>query len=473
MLFNSLGFLFGFLPITYLVFWRLTGKMPRYVWLTISGYIFYSFWNYKFCSLMLFSTVVSYLAGLGLLRWPDPRLRRLCVAIPIASDLALLGFFKYGNFVAKNIDGISVWLGGRPVLPLLDIVLPIGISFYTFHTITYILDSYRGVITPTRNFFQFAAYVSLFSQLVAGPIVRFRQIAQDFENIDHADRTRDLETGWSFFVIGLFEKVLIADTIAAVIDPALATYSQLSTLGAWLCVAGFAYQVYFDFAGYSDMAVGLGYMFGFRLPQNFNSPYKATDIADIWRRWHISLSSFFRDYVYLPLSVGGSRGSGRLISRRPALLPREAALMITMVLVGLWHGANWTYVVFGAYQGLLLILNRAVKDTWRRLPRGIQRAGTFGFWLIGVAIFRSSGFGMTSTLLNRMFAWHAGPGIVGMDTLIIMLVPAAILAHWAPNTFEMRHRWSPPWVVGFAAVYGMCLFVLLGSRPAPYIYFQF
>jgi alginate O-acetyltransferase complex protein AlgI len=462
MLFNSPGFLFGFLPIAYLVFWRLTGKMPRYVWLAISGYVFYSFWNYKFCSLMLFSTLVSYLAGLGLLRWQDPRLRRLCVAIPIASDLALLGFFKYGNFVARNIDGISAWLGGRPALPLLDIILPVGISFYTFHTITYVLDAYRGVITPTRNFFKFAAYVSLFSQLVAGPIVRFRQIEQDFENIDHADRTRDLETGWSFFVIGMLEKVLIADTIAAVIDPALAHYSQLSTLGAWLCAVGFAYQVYFDFAGYSDMAVGLGYMFGFRLPQNFNSPYKATSIADFWRRWHMSLSFFFRDYVYIPL--GGSRGSGWLTARN---------LMITMLLCGLWHGANWTYVVFGAYNGLLLVLHRVVKGPWERLPLGIQRTGTFGLWVLGMTIFRSSGFGMAGALLNRMFAWHAGPAIVGVDTLIVMLALAALIAHWAPNTFEMRHRWSPAWVAGFAAAYGMCLFVLYGSRPAPYIYFQF
>src|SRR2546422_10771425 len=301
MLFNSLGFLFLFLPITYLAFWRLTGKIPRYASLAISGYVFYSFWNYKFCALMLFSTAISYLAGLGLLRWEDPARRRLCVVLPVVTDLALLGFFKYGNFAATNINGIASWLGGRPMLPILNIVLPVGISFYTVHTITYIVDSYRRVITPTRNFVKFAAYVSLFPQLVAGPIVRFRQIEQDFENIDRAERNASLDTGVSFFVIGLIKKVLIADTIAAVIDPAWARASELSTVGAWLCVLGYSYQVYFDFSGYSDMAVGLGYLFGFRLPQNFNSPYKATDIADLWRRWHISMSSFFRDYVYFPL----------------------------------------------------------------------------------------------------------------------------------------------------------------------------
>ncbi|TMI78808.1 MAG: MBOAT family protein [Bacillati bacterium ANGP1] len=462
MLFNSLGFLFVFLPITYLVFWRLTGKLPRYASLAISGYVFYAFWNYKFCALMLFSTGVSYLAGLGLLRWQDPARRRLCVVLPVVTDLALLGFFKYGNFAAANINGIASWLGGRAMLPILHIVLPVGISFYTFHTITYIIDSYRRVITPTRNFIKFAAYVSLFPQLVAGPIVRFRQIEQDFENIDRAGHTADADTGWSFFVIGMVEKVLIADTIAAIIDPALARYAELSTASAWLCAVGFAYQVYFDFAGYSDMAIGLGYLFGFRIPQNFNSPYKATDMADLWRRWHISLSSFFRDYVYIPL--GGSRFSRLVTSRN---------LMITMLLCGLWHGAAWTYVVFGAYQGALLVLHQMIRGTWDRLPLWARRTGTFGLWVVGLTIFRATGFEMTRALLGKMFVWHAGADIVGESVLLVMLVLAAVLTHWGPNSFELSHRWSPAWVGAFAVLFGLVLVVLYGFRPAPYIYFQF
>ena len=200
MLFNSFAFLYVFLPITYLVFWHLRGKTPRHLWLALSGYAFYSFWNYKFCALMLLSTVVSYLAGLGLLRWQDPVRRRLCLAIPVAADLALLGFFKYANFAVRNINEISSWLGGRSALSLLDIVLPVGISFYTFHTITYIVDAYRRVITPTRDFAKFVAYVSFFPQLVAGPIVRFQQIERDFENVDRADQTADVNLAWSFFV---------------------------------------------------------------------------------------------------------------------------------------------------------------------------------------------------------------------------------------------------------------------------------
>jgi alginate O-acetyltransferase complex protein AlgI len=462
MLFNSLSFLFLFLPIAYLVFWRLTSKAQRYAWLAVSGYVFYSFWNYKFCALLLFSTLASYLAGLGLLKWQDPRRRWLCLIIPVAMDLGLLGFFKYGDFAVANANAASAWLGGSFRLPSLDIILPVGISFYTFHTITYVVDAYRRVITPTRNFFEFAAYVALFPQLVAGPIVRFRQIEQDLEQIDRAERVAKLDIGWSFFVIGMIKKVLIADTIAAVIDPAFARYAELSTVSAWLCVLGYSYQVYFDFSGYSDMAVGLGYLFGIRIPQNFNSPYRATDIADLWRRWHISMSSFFRDYVYIPLSASG--GSSLMTYRN---------LMITMLLVGLWHGANWTFIAFGAYHGLLLVLHQMGRGRWERLPLSTRRIGTFGLWVLGLTFFRSTGFDMVLGLLGAMFAWRTGGGIVGGNVLIMMLVLAAVVAHWGPNTFEMRHQWSPSWVTGVALLFGVCLFALYGARPAPYLYFQF
>ena len=247
MLFNSLPFLYLFLPVTYFVFWRLHTKVQRYVWLTVTGYIFYAFWNYKFCALMALSTAVSYGAGLGFLRWKDARRRRLCLVLPIIFDLSLLGTFKYANFALSSGNWLlqSFHLNFRA--PLFDIVLPIGISFYTFHTITYIVDSYRGVITPTRNFFEFSCFVSLFSQLVAGPIVRFRQVELDLENIDHANRTRYLERGWSFFVLGMIKKVLIADPIAWIINPALVRWQSLSTLDTWLCMLGYTYQIYFRF----------------------------------------------------------------------------------------------------------------------------------------------------------------------------------------------------------------------------------
>lgn len=316
MLFNSLIFLYAFLPITYLVFWRLRTQRQRYVWLTGTGYVFYSFWNYRFCALLAFSTLVSYLAGLGLLRWTDAKRRRACVVASIVSDLAVLAFFKYADFGLSSAATIGRWAGIDLHVTPLNIALPIGVSFYTFHSISYIVDGYRGTITPTRNFWEYATYVSLFSQLVAGPIVRFRQIEDDLEHIDRADRRTYLDRGWSLFAIGMVEKVLIADTIAALINPALERYSQLSTADAWLCMLGYSYQLYFDFAGYSDMAVGLGYLFGIRIPQNFSSPYKSRSIAEFWRRWHMSLSSWLRDYLFQPLAdfsarAGSVRGTWR------------------------------------------------------------------------------------------------------------------------------------------------------------------
>ena len=329
MLFNSLVFLFLFLPVTYVVFWGLRTAGARFVWLAVTGYIFYGYWDPRFCLLMATSTVISYVAGLGFLRFTDPWSRRLCLVVPITVDLGLLGFFKYTNFLVESFQGLSQWLGFDVDAPALNIILPVGISFYTFHTITYIVDSYRETIRPTRNLFEFAAYVSLFSQLVAGPIVRFRQIEQDLENLGSTDRTRWLARGAAFFAIGLVEKVIVADGLAAFVDPMLAQFESLSTAATWLAMSGYSFQLYFDFCGYSDMAVGLGYLFGLRIPLNFNSPYKAVDPSDFWRRWHISLSTCLRDYLYIPM--GGSRqGPGRTYQN----------LMLTMLIGGLWHGAT-------------------------------------------------------------------------------------------------------------------------------------
>ena len=462
MLFNSLRFLFVFLPVTYVGFWTLKSKTKRYVWLTITGYAFYASWDYKFCALMAFSTLVAYGAGLGFLRWKDPLRRRLCLVIPVTTDLALLGFFKYTDFAVTTTNEVASWLGVSLDLPRLNLVLPVGISFYTFHTITYIVDAHRGVITPTRNLFEFSCYVSLFAQLVAGPIVRFRQIESDLEHIGTADRTRNLSIGWSFFSIGLIKKVLIADTIAAIIDPALTRYSDLSSASTWLCVLGYTFQLYFDFSGYSDMAVGLGYLFGLRLPQNFNSPYKAVDIADFWRRWHISLSSCLRDYLYIPL--GGNRGSKVAVTRN---------LLLTMLLGGLWHGANWTFVIWGGYHGLLLILHRAIRESWERLPVSFRRATTFLLVVVGWVLFRSSSLDMATLLLHRMFVWHAGDSIVGEHSLLLMLVLSVGITQLARNTFELRHEWSAPSALGMAALFVLCLFVISGTRSSPFLYFQF
>lgn len=464
MLFNSFEFLLVFLPVTYVVFWALRTAQARYVWLALTGYVFYGYWDARFCLLMLFSTVVSYMAGLGFLRYQGERQRKLLLLVPITVDLCLLGFFKYANFAADTARGLARLLGGDLALPALNIILPIGISFYTFHTITYIVDSYRGVIKPTRNFFEFAAYVSLFSQLVAGPIVRFRQVEQDLENLGTADRGRWLPQGLCFFVLGMVEKVIVADSLAAFVDPALARYETLSSAGVWLAVLGYTFQLYFDFCGYSDMAVGLGLMFGIHIPQNFNSPYKALDPSDFWRRWHISLSMCLRDYLYIPF--GGNRHGTWQTYRN---------LMLTMLIGGLWHGANWTFVVWGAYHGGLLVLYRMGAEYWDRLPAPLRQAGTFFVVVIGWVFFRAADLPMAGSLLRALFVPTAGDTISGVETYLGVLIVAAAWALLGPNAFDLfaERRWKPWYAFALSVAFGACVAMMAGGRSSPFLYFQF
>ena len=470
MLFNSFVFLGLFLPITYVVFWSLRTASARYVWLTVTGYVFYGYWNPKFCFVMAFSTLVSYAAGRGMLRWTDPRRRRLCLVIPITTDLALLGFFKYVNLLLDTVRSLAHALGGDARVGHLDIVLPVGISFYTFHTITYIVDSYRGTIKPTRNFFEFSTYVSLFSQLVAGPIVRFRQIEDDLEHLGQAARTRWLGLGISYVIIGLVETVVVADSIAALVNPAVAQYTALSTWGVWLAVLGYTFQLYFDFAGYSDMARGLGFMFGLRIPVNFNSPYKARDPADFWRRWHISLSSCLRDYLWWPLTKNVPMTGGWRIKLRSL-----GSLLVVFLLCGLWHGANWTFVVWGGYHGLLLVAHRLGAEPWNRIPETVQRAATFLAAVIGWVLFRSPTFGMAAHLLHTMFSPTGGALMTGWPYLAALLAVAAWWGMIGLNAQELHKNvvWRPARLGALAVGAGACLALMLGSGSSPFLYFQF
>ncbi|MCS7045230.1 MAG: MBOAT family protein [Gemmataceae bacterium] len=464
MLFNSLVFIFLFLPVTYAVFWMLRTAQARYVWLTATGYVFYGYWDARFCLLMAFSTLVSYFAGLGFLHWQSARARKLCLVVPITIDLLLLGFFKYVNFLLEIVFDAAHLAGWTGRAPHLDIVLPVGISFYTFHTITYIVDCYRGVVTPTRNFFEFSCYVSLFSQLVAGPIVRFRQIEQDLANLGRADRSRWLTLGISFFLFGLVEKVLVADTLAAFVDPAWKDWQDLSTFGAWQAVLGYTFQLYFDFSGYSTMAVGLGYLFGIRIPQNFNSPYKALDPSDFWKRWHISLSSCLRDYLYIPL--GGNRG-GPLRTYRN--------LMLTMFLGGLWHGANWTFVIWGLYHGLLLVLHRLTAPAWDRLPVVLRQISFFLLVVIGWVFFRAENLTIAGHMLATMFVPTGGSVAIRSEWLTIVLLLAGWWAMVGPNAFDWHARFEarPRFAWAAAFTFGACVAIIMGGRNSPFLYFQF
>lgn len=476
MLFNSFVFLFAFLPVTYVVFWSLKSLNARYIWLAVTGYVFYSYWNPWFCLLMAFTTIVSFLAGLGFLKYTSQRARFLCLVIPITVDLMMLGFFKYANFGVEtaqallDLAGLGWRIPTEYLLPsgwklkLNEIILPVGISFYTFHTISYIVDAYRGTIKPTRNIFEFAAYVSLFSQLVAGPIVRFRQIEADLANLGQADRTRWLPIGVSFFVLGFLEKVLVADTLAAFIDPAFRDYRELSTLGAWMAVLGYTFQLYFDFAGYSSMAIGLGYMFGLRIPINFNSPYKALNPSDFWQRWHISLSTCMRDYLYIPM--GGNR-LGELLTYRN--------LMLTMLIGGLWHGANWTFVVWGAYHGALLCLYRYFAPSIDKLPVWLRWSTMFLLVVIGWVFFRAENIGAALHILHTMFVPTDGTMIMKPAVFMAVLAGAAWWAIRGPNVIDLNRDfvWRPRHSYAYAAIFGAALAIIAGGRESPFLYFQF
>jgi alginate O-acetyltransferase complex protein AlgI len=466
MLFNSLIFLFAFLPVTYLVFWCLRSTRQRHIWLTLTGYVFYGYWDPRFCLLMVFTTLVSYFAGRGFLATQDPRKRKWLLVLPITVDMCLLGFFKYAGFFSRSLNDLADVLGWHSDLPVLNVILPIGISFYTFHTITYITDAYRGHITPTRSFWEFGAYVSLFSQLVAGPIVRFRQIEKDLENVGAAHRREGLPIGLSFLAFGMFEKVLIADSLAYFVDPWLADYGMLSTLGTWIAMLGYTFQLYFDFSGYSAMAVGLGLLFGLRIPQNFNSPYRAENPSDFWRRWHISLSTVMRDYLYIPL--GGNRGSQAFMYRN---------LMITMLLGGLWHGANWTFVIWGAYHGILLIgyhylSNRGLTTG---VPTPLAQLITFVLVVIGWVFFRATDLSMAGALLHQMFVPQAGDLPADVAKFALLTVLAAFLARFAPNAFEYHQgfRATLGKMAAAACVLGVAVALIAGSRASPFLYFQF
>jgi alginate O-acetyltransferase complex protein AlgI len=306
----------------------------------------------------------------------------------------------------------------------------------------------------------------MFPKLIAGPIARFGQMERDLKNLGTADRQRWFRRGVTFFTVGLVEKVLIADSLAAYVDPALQNYATLSTSGAWAVMFAYALQLYYDFCGYSDMAVGLGFLFGLRIPQNFKSPYQATDPADFWRRWHISMSTFFRDYVYLPM-----------VWNRGGLRAASVAMMVTMLLCGLWHGAAWVFVLWGAYHGVLLVLYLNHRDTWDRLPAAIRRLSMALLVTVGWVLFRSESVSMTGTLLERMFVPVAGSGTPSALLLGGLLLPAGLWALLGPNAFDLDKRFQTAWPawVDYAAVLflGASVAVMLGGKASPFLYLQF
>ena len=466
MLFNSYEFLFCLLPLVLAGYYLFLPKRWRHGWLALCSFVFYGWWDYRYCGLLLLAITVDYLAGGRIGAATDPAKKKRWLWVSICSDMGMLGFFKYYDLGAGTANALAEWAGaGAGAIPLLHLVLPVGISFYTFQSMSYSIDIYRGQARPARSFIDFACYVSLFPQLVAGPIVRYRELDDQLRVRVHS--WSKAGAGITLFVLGLAKKVLLADAVAPMADWGF-SQEAIGFAGGWTSLLAYTFQIYFDFSGYSDMAVGLGLALGFQFPQNFNSPYKSASITEFWQRWHISLSSWLRDYLYIPL--GGNR-------KGP--LRTYVNLFLTMLLGGLWHGASWMFLLWGAYHGTWLAAERMMGRrgfAWR-LPRAAQTAWTFLLVMFGWLLFRAPApdrFLRMVKGLSGMHGWGeayplANAGALNWGALLLCLA----LVFAAKNTWEIR--WRPGWrlAFGMTILFLICVGVFLVNTSSPFLYFQF
>lgn len=467
MLFSSLTFLYLFLPAVLLAYAVFPARLRNGALLAAS-LLFYFCGEPEYTLLILGETLVSYLIARWMAGAASPRLRRALLAAELLAALGALGLFKYADFAIGTVNAL---FGGA--LPLLHLALPIGISFYTFQTLSYVIDVYWGRLAAERNFVRYAAYVTLFPQLIAGPIVRYQDVAED---LCGRRMTADgLYEGLSRFVLGLSKKVLLANVLGQLVsDMTLA--AERSVLGAWLLAVGYALQIYFDFSGYSDMAIGIGRVFGLRFPENFNYPYLAHTVTDFWRRWHMTLSSWFRDYVYIPL--GGNRRG----------LPRQLwNILIVWTLTGLWHGANWTFAAWGMYFALLLTLEKLfLLRVLERLPRAVGRIYTLLAVLLSFVLFQSERFSAALALLSEMFgaagtALQSPAAVYALRSYGLLLLMGCIGATPLPKKLAARlgaRRWGAGALRALTPAVLLLLLLLCTAYLAdgsfnPFLYFRF
>ncbi len=465
--FASLAFL-GFFAVVFLVYWALPRHRWRMLWLLGASCAYYMTWNPWLIFLVAFSAWTDFFAALWLESVKSPRLRKAILVGSISVNLGLLLFFKYTNFLLATAHSAFGLFGWQTDPFLMKIALPLGISFYTFETISYVVDVYRGKTRAARNPLDYALFMMFFPHLMAGPIVRPHDFLPQVRRRKRFSWDR-LEFGVRLVLVGLFKKAVLADSLAAVIDPVFAAPGGYATGAAWLAAVGYAMQIYCDFSGYSDMAMGLAHTLGFKLPLNFRQPYLAASVAEFWHRWHISLSTWLRDYLFIPM--GGSRG-GRWRTCRN--------LMTTMLLGGLWHGANWTFVFWGLYHGVLLMVNRVCRLPasllgWAARPFWV--ALTFGSVCVGWVFFRAQTFADAGTMLLRM-AWptagadlglHAGLLVCGGTALVLA---GNVLSQWTGLRGWVA-RLPAPVVGGATAALLVLYLLLLPDESRGFLYFQF
>lgn len=484
MVFSSPIFVFLFLPAT-LGLYFIVPKSWRNVCLLAASVVFYAWGESKFFVVLLFSIVLNYACGRAIYASRETPHKKAILTLAVTLNLMILAFFKYGVFfVTEIVNPILRIVGQQPITPWAG-HLPIGISFFTFHSLSYLIDIYRGSAQAQRDLSTTALYITLFPQLVAGPIIRYKDIAAQFaQRIVTLD---DFAAGVKRFTVGLGKKMLIANSVAITADQVFALHTdQVTTPIAWLGVLCYTLQIYFDFSGYSDMAIGLARMFGFHFLENFNYPYISQSIQEFWRRWHISLSNWFRDYLYIPL------GGNRVSERRT-----YANLVIVFFLCGLWHGANWTFVVWGLYHGAFLVLERLVLGFWlTHWPRPLRHIYTLFTVMIGWVLFRANTLPQACSIIAAMFGFaprtafnigvtsYLSPGLV-LALLIGIMGAVPIAARWtsptAPLLAQQASIGSAISRVSLSIIEGLGIPIILilsliqvaADTYNPFIYFRF
>ena len=473
MLFNSFGF-WLFYAVVFTLYYRLQHRAQN-VLLLVASYFFYGCWDWRFLGLIALSTLIDYAMGQGIDRSESPRIRKLCLATSMIANLGILAFFKYYGFFAQELDVLFRSIGVPLMLPTLHIILPVGISFYTFQTMSYSIDVYRGDVKATRNLLDFAVYVSFFPQLVAGPIERAKHFLPQV--IEPRTITPLMfQRGLFLIVVGMFRKVVIADNMAPIVDSIFATpVDELSGVEILLGVYAFAFQIYGDFSGYSAIARGISNWLGFDLMTNFAMPYFSVSPSDFWRRWHISLSQWLRDYLYIPL--GGNRHGSFMTYRN---------LMLTMLLGGLWHGANWTFLAWGAFHGSILCLFRAFesKTTIDRLnkhelnlERLVRIVMMFHLICISWLLFRADSLSQALAMSTRLATdFTVTPFSMTVLGLIIFYVtPLLLFEAWLEWRNNLLVLLDAHWLVrGLVYLYAVWMMMFFPPPiPSEFIYFQF
>jgi alginate O-acetyltransferase complex protein AlgI len=485
MVFSSQIFLFYFLPLVLIAYYALPFR-ARTALIAVSSYVFYGWANPIWAVIMFFGSSVDYICGLLLLRMsglkdvdglppvigPEvvrTRAMKAVLATSIVTNLGLLAVFKYTGFVAENINALGALLGSEEhIVPVLHVVLPVGISFYTFKAMSYAIDVYRGEARPMRRFTDYMCFEAFFPDLVAGPIIRYAALEEQMRVRQHT--VEKFARGVAFFALGMGKKILLANPMGHLADTAFSGGAK-HFYDAWLGLVAYAFQIYFDFSGYSDMAVGLALMMGFVLIQNFDSPYKSRSITEFWRRWHISLSTWLRDYLYIPL--GGNR-------KGP--LRTYANLMIVMLLGGLWHGASWNFVIWGGIHGGMLALERKLgrAHPLRRLPEGFSVACTFFIVCLSWVFFRAKTLGEALTYMGSLFglsgvspASDVLAGALYPPYYLALLATSAFAVFAMPNTWQMTERLSWPRVAFATAAMALATLMMWTQTVNPFLYFQF